>query len=441
MIEDLLRRVLLNSRSVRLKTIEKKYATTLDQSGVEKYQLNRFNDTWSHSQKEIPFYKMWQEKHDLPHQIQHLRDLMAFPVLTKQDLIEHAHLIEMTPNVTRYTLTGGTSGLTTKFPMNRFDAQTAWLNAYLGRRWNDISHLDSLFMIWGHSHLFSGRYAKFKHAKRKFKDFMLGIKRVSAYDMSKKNLEEIYQSIAAENPSYIIGYGSCLTLLARYMKSSGYKFINGQIKLIVNTSEPIAPSESNLVSSIFGCPVVNEYGMAEAGVIGYSVSKPLPIQVMWHDYILGRKHGEIILTTIGKRCFPLINYSTEDDSPGEDSWSMTVIDQIQGKVRAILTVGVVGGGITKLSVVLLDHILKQLNAIASIHYEQINTRTIKVIYVASEPIKNADVFDWLKAHLLNEGIDIRPGAVIAEEINEPLSTLAGKRALIVKNKEALLKKR
>lgn len=431
---------MLKNRYDKLNAIEKNYATNFDQSDVEKYQLDKFNNIWFHSQREIPFYKMWQDKFDLPHQINSLNDLETFPLLTKQDLIEHAQLIEMTPGVTRYTLTGGTSGLTTKFPMNHADAQTAWLNTHLGRRWNDINHSDSLFMIWGHSHLFSGRYAKLKQVKRQVKDFVLGIKRMSAYDMSSKHLEKIYKNITSSKPNYIIGYGSCLTLLAKYIEISGHQFINSNLKLIVNTSEPISPSDAKLVSSIFGCPVANEYGMAEAGVIGYSVNQTSPIHIMWQDYIVGRKNQEIILTTIGERCFPLINYSTEDYSAGDDKCSMIAIDSIQGKVRAILTVGVAGGGKTQLSVVLLDHILKQLPAISLIHYEQTSATTVKVMYIASKPIKNSDIIEWLQSHLSNEGINIRPKTVIAQEIDEPLSTFAGKRALIINNNDNQVKK-
>ena len=433
MIHYFLKKLLLKSRYERLIKIEKNYAIKVNQVSVEKYQLDRFNHIWRQAQRKIPFYRMWQEKFGLPQQINSLHDLKKFPLLTKQDVINNIQLIEKTPGATRYTLTGGTSGLTTKFPMNHKDAQTAWLNTHLGRRWNGLSHTDSLFMIWGHSHLFSGRYAKLKQLRRQVKDFVLGIKRMSAYDMSPKHLERIYTELTTTQPRYIIGYGSCLSLLAKHIEQYGHQNTNSNLKLIVNTSEPIAMSDVELVSRVFDCPVANEYGMAEAGVIGYSVEQTSRIHVMWQDYILGRKNQEIIITTIGERCFPLINYSTEDYNAGDDRLSMTEIDSIQGKVRAVLTVGIAGGEKTQLSVVLLDHILKQLPAISSVHYEQTSPTKVKVMYFASEPIINSDIIEWLRLHLSNEGINVRAGAVIAQKIDKPLSTLAGKRAPIINN--------
>ena len=431
----LLKKSLLRSRYKKLVNIENSYAKIVNKKDIYDYQLKKFNKTWLFSQTRVPFYQMWQEKFALPEQILSLSELDKFPLLTKSDLIEHSKLIEMTPDTMRYTLTGGTSGLTTKFPMNHGDAQTAWLNTHLGRRWNGINPQDKLLMIWGHSHLFSGRFAKLKQTKRQFKDLLVGIKRVSAYDMSSKNLEHICKIITTSNPRYIIGYGSCLTLLARYIMKSKYQFLDYNIKAIVNTSEPINSLDADLLSNIFKCPVINEYGMAEAGVIGYSVKQVSPINVMWKDYLVGRQNNEVIISTLGYRCFPLINYATEDYSDGENKKSLLSVSSIQGKARAIITVSTKDGIEKHLSVVLLDHILKQLSSISLIHYEQTNSTTVKIMYIASEPIDNSEIIEWLYQNLRNEGIDADPTSIIVQEIDKPLSTISGKRSLLIKDKD------
>lgn len=425
--------ILLRNRSHDLDALEQNYARNTKLADVKQYQLEKFNQIWKFSQKSIPFYKMWQAKFDLPNKIDSIRTLNSFPLLTKKHINEYEDLIQETPDISRYTLTGGSSGLTTKFPMNAFDAKSAWLNTHLGRRWNNIEYNDKLFMIWGHSHLFSGRYARLKQAKRKFKDFILGIKRVSAYDMSLKNLENIYLNICQYSPNYIIGYGSCLTLLANYIEKSGYNNLPGNLKCIVNTSEPIVEIDAALLTKIFSCPVINEYGMAEAGVIGYSILQRSPIHIMWRDYILSRKNQELILTTIGERCFPLINYSTEDYSDGIDEDSMTKLDAVEGKVRAVMTISIKKSRKAQISVVLLDHILKQIPAISQIHYEQVSDGKVKVMYTCSEQIKDADIFEYLKQNLAKEGMDILPDTFIFHNIQSSLTTIAGKRVVIINN--------
>ena len=53
---------------------------------IRDFQLNSFNEVWSYSHNNIPFYKYWKKKHSLPDTIQNLDELSFFPTLFKKDL-------------------------------------------------------------------------------------------------------------------------------------------------------------------------------------------------------------------------------------------------------------------------------------------------------------------------------------------------------------------
>lgn len=57
-------------------------------SSIETYQVEKFNEIWADAIANIPFYTEWRKKHNLPAKISSLKELMAWPVLTKLELTE-----------------------------------------------------------------------------------------------------------------------------------------------------------------------------------------------------------------------------------------------------------------------------------------------------------------------------------------------------------------
>ncbi len=128
-------KIYLKKRLQALSIEEDFYITNkhLSQEKKENIQLNKFNIIWRNSYENIPFYKNWKEKHNLPNKIYNLSQLEDFPVLTKKIISDNRNLVFKTPGIKRQTLTGGTSGIATPFPMNLSDADSAWINTFTGR--------------------------------------------------------------------------------------------------------------------------------------------------------------------------------------------------------------------------------------------------------------------------------------------------------------------
>lgn len=398
---------------------------------AEDIQVSNFNNIWKNAYTNIPFYKSWKEKHKLPDEIDHISQLKEFPILTKKIISDNRKQILNSPNSERETLTGGTSGISTPFPMNSDDANTAWVNTFTGRYLNGIKPRSKLLMIWGHSHLFNGKGAYFKHLKRYIADRLNRIYRTSAYDLSDKNLKFISHQIFKKKPEYIIGYGSCLVAFANYCLENNINFKDANIKRIVNTSETITQYDANKISRLFMAPVINEYGMAEAGVIGYSVSSLFPIKIFFKEFIVRVHNNKIIITTIGKKCFPLINYDTEDLSIEDDNDSLYEFSNLGGKERDIINFIDKNKKEFQISVIILDHIFKQVNSIRSLHYKtENNLLNIYFSYFGNRPSEES-LFSVLQKGLALQGINIEFSNVKFHQLEEPIKTFAGKRKAVL----------
>lgn len=433
MLRERIAKRLLRDRVPALERLAARYEAAADPAEIARLQTERFNAHWQRAWRDVPFYTEWKAEHGLPDRIGYIDELAGFPVLTKVVLSERRTLMERTPGTERYTLTGGTSGISTAFPMNGDDARASWINTHLGRRWNGIAPGDRLFMIWGHSHLFSGRGAWRKQIKRKAKDWAANIDRMSAYNLSARELDAIAAGIRAARPAYVIGYGSCLVQLAHHLRDAGRDLRDAGVRRVVNTSETMPPADAPGVEAVFGCPVINEYGMAEAGVIGYSAGALYPVRVFWHDFAVRIADRRILLSTLGTRCFPLINYDTEDlsDDAMPGSGSVLAFQSLLGKARDVFALRDADGVPHDVSVVLFDHVLKQLPQLRSLHYTLRADGGVRVDYTAEgAPLTQADLQTRFAEGLAREGIRIRPDATEFHRLDAPLQTVAGKRVTL-----------
>ncbi len=71
----------------RLKILEKKkklYQNSRSIDEIYLYQIEHFNKVWRKAFTQVPFYKYWKKKYDLPESIKGLDELRYFPVLEKK---------------------------------------------------------------------------------------------------------------------------------------------------------------------------------------------------------------------------------------------------------------------------------------------------------------------------------------------------------------------
>ena len=86
LINLILKRFLFKKRLAFLKEKTKLYSLIKSDNDIYKFQLENFNKIWKKSYTEIPFYKNWKIKYNLPNSIKSLSELKNFPTLTKNEI-------------------------------------------------------------------------------------------------------------------------------------------------------------------------------------------------------------------------------------------------------------------------------------------------------------------------------------------------------------------
>jgi phenylacetate-CoA ligase len=136
---------------------------------------------------------------------------------------------------------------------------------------------------------------------------------------------------------------------ASYLDDQNYDGSRLGLKAAVVSAEYLDQNQINLINKVFGCPVLNEYGSTECGVIAYD--HPCGEMHLMDDYILseiikaGSEHeyGEIVITNLENWGSPLIRYNLEDlVTPSENqgkcslNLGLATINNIVGRHNDIL---------------------------------------------------------------------------------------------------------
>ena len=115
---------------------------------------------------------------------------------------------------------------------------------------------------------------------------------------------------------FALGYPSALTQFAEEVRALGRDGRALGWKAAISTAEVLRPHQRETIAEVFGCPVVDSYGCAEAGVAGFeceALSMHVPIESVVVDEIPAEGgQREILLTDLHNYTQPLIRYRVGD---------------------------------------------------------------------------------------------------------------------------------
>lgn len=398
--------------------------------------MARFNAIWSYCLQEVPFYRAWSVEHGLPSAINQVAELAAFPALTKKLMTERYEEVFQHGAIKTYYSTGGSTGEPVKYPRGAADADSSWANTYLGRSWWGIRPFDPHVLMWGHSHLFgSGVRGRIKQLKRRIADHALRITRLDAYDLSEAALRADYDAIRRKDPVFVIGYTSTVFRLATFMEGLGLEMGDGtSLRGVVVTAETASDADIAKIEEVFRAPVIIEYGAAETGVIATSRGGSRPLQMLWDSFIcLAREEGQLHLTTIEPRLFPLINYAIGDVGETGDGSTASVLklDRVVGRSQDTVKVMTKHGQTLTLSAILPVHILKLYGDIVGIQFKQHKDDRLSIFIEAGRPIDLEDMADYFRRELQKDHPDFDEKSVAFHQVETSQKTLAGKHRLFV----------
>lgn len=163
-------------------------------------------------------------------------------------------------------VTGGSTGEPVKFFMDRYTVEHYEAARWRGLSWWGITPGSRSVMIWGNPIELSQEQ---QHSAR-WKDHLLKNRTIlSAYDLTEENVTQYVRFLNRYQPEYLYGYASALETFARLMEPSREKLRLKHLKAVVSTSETLSDFRRQSIGDTFACPVLNEYGARDAGILGY----------------------------------------------------------------------------------------------------------------------------------------------------------------------------
>jgi len=253
-----------------------------------------------------------------PDKIRGYDDLVYLPILNKRDiLINRERMIN--PNIYKrvYTRkTSGSTGITLSFYK---EANALAMNdAIMWRcyRWYGIEVGDRQARFWGVPVSFISRM------RERCKDIILNRIRISAFDISPSSCSSHYDRIIKFQPDYIYGYTTAIYGFCLHAQQMGLNFSNLGIKAVICTAEKMYTYHRELLEEMFSCPIVDEYGSSENGIIAFQcrygnmhmMSDHLCIEFLndQNERVKPGESGRVVITDLSSYAMPLIRYDIAD---------------------------------------------------------------------------------------------------------------------------------
>ena len=164
---------------------------------------------------------------------------------------------------------GGSTDAPVKFFLDRVTVEHYEAARWRGLSWWGITPGSRSVMIWGSPvELKAAAQKSYRRREKWLKNRAL----IPAHDLSPANLPGHIQFLNRYRPAYFYGYASALYTFAQLLERSGQK-LSFKPKAVVSTAETLFDHQRDAIARAFGCPVVNEYGAKDAGILAYECPK------------------------------------------------------------------------------------------------------------------------------------------------------------------------
>ena len=215
--------------------------------------------------------------------------------------------------------TSGSTGIPFFFAKNKFSHSMTWALISDRYGWYDLGFRSKEARFYGRSINTKTR------VKEGVKDLLMNRVLFNVFDLSDKSCERYLKLFSQKKIKYIYGYTNSLILFSNFLKKKDIilKDICKNLSLCITTSEMLLSQDRKLLLNSFGVPIVNEYGVSEAGGIVAFENKnnrwELSNETQFIEMvdkegnILPHKSdGEIIITDLYNKAMPFIRYKVGD---------------------------------------------------------------------------------------------------------------------------------
>lgn len=313
---------------------------------LRKHQLTKLSTLLSHCYERVPFYQEWFREHECrPSDIQ-LEDISRLPIVDKSFLRANIDQFIATgyDEPVEHAKTSGSTGIALHFPKSLKASAVQLAAMYRGHRWHGVEPGAKEARLWGIPVNRRSRY------ETRLRDIVLNRFREREYSITDEVLDDFHARMKKYKPSYLMGYTSMVYQFAAYLQKTGRDGGEYKLKLVKCTSETVHDGERERMESVFGCPVVSEYGAAETGLIAFQCeegSHHLMTDCCIVEFVDppedldDRMLKEVVVTNLDNLALPFIRYRIGDlGVPGLDRCGcgrgLPLIRNITGRVSDVI---------------------------------------------------------------------------------------------------------
>ena len=403
---------------------------------IETLQLERLRALLIHAGDHVPYYRaMFRDMSFDPRDLDSCAGLQQLPFLTKADIRKNAEALKSEKAVgLARSNTGGSSGEPLVFYLGKERVSHDVAAKWRATRWWGVDIGDPEIVVWG-SPIELGAQDRARRAR----DGVFRSRLLPAFEMSDARLDTFVGTIRRVRPKMLFGYPSALARIGQHAAKRGIALDKLGIRVAFVTSERLYDEQRATIERSFGCRVANGYGGRDAGFIAHAcpsggmhiTAEDIVVETIGPDGtpVAQGSSGEIVVTHLASRDFPMIRYRTGDMGVlGTGTCAcgrgLPMLQEIQGRTTdfVIASDGTVMHGLA------LIYVIRELPGIASFKIVQ-ESRTLTRVQIVPEsgfdPGAKGKIIKGLRARL-GETTD-----VIVEEVADIPAERSGKYRYVV----------
>jgi len=301
-----------------IKSLEK-----ISHGELKLFQEDKLKKLLLHSYKNVPYYHRILREHDVIDEKEevNLDNFDRIPILTK-DIIrrEGENLYSKDYKKRKYyeNTSGGSTGEPVKFIQdNYYDdwniATKIYFNQILGKK---IGEKEIKF--WGSDRdIIMGNLT----LKDRLMNYLYNRKFFNSYNLNEKTIDELIKLNNGFKPSCYWSYVDAAFEFSKIVLNKNIELFRP--KFIITTIGPLFDDIRNVIEDAFKCPVYNQYGSREVGVIACQCKEKKHLHTFpWFNFVevvdendrsVGQGgEGKIVATTLANYSMPLIRYDIGD---------------------------------------------------------------------------------------------------------------------------------
>jgi phenylacetate-coenzyme A ligase PaaK-like adenylate-forming protein len=278
----------------------------------------------------------------------------SLPILTKQDLqsrfsVRALRAIEVDGIA---DATGGSTGEPTRFIHDAAFKRTLGAVTVLTRQ--ELGWRPGLptVCVWGAQRDIGQGLTGWRKLRHGITSRLSRLHEVDGFSLTDETARRVYDRlIACRRGAAIYGFGSMLEHVARVVQRKGWPVPRGLVRAAWNGGEMLHDAQVRLFESVFGVPILDNYGGRELGTIATQHAAGGPLHVVRPCVFLelvgddGRpvapgQPGRVVLTSTMCRGTPFLRYDIGDlataSAASVDESGVARLDALLGRAGSVL---------------------------------------------------------------------------------------------------------